>query len=46
MFSVAKAKQYLARGSYFTPTYDLQTGEHIAWPVMRSYHLGAVGRYA
>jgi hypothetical protein len=45
VFSIAEAKQPLAHDSHITPTYDLQTGEHIAWPVMRSYHLGAVGRY-
>lgn len=45
MFSLAEAKQFLACDSHFTPTYDLQTGKHIAWPVVRSYHLGAMGRY-
>ncbi|KAF1936584.1 hypothetical protein EJ02DRAFT_88460 [Clathrospora elynae] len=47
MFTVAEAIAVLARsGPTFKPIpYDIQTGEHLSYPIKRSYHLGAMGRY-
>lgn len=45
MFTVAEAKQALKSPPTLPITYDLPTGERIPYPVVRSYNLGAMGRY-
>jgi hypothetical protein len=50
MFTLSEAKLVIDRAQYgptslITPPYDLQTGEYVPFPVVRSYHLGAMGRH-
>jgi hypothetical protein len=50
MFTLSEAKLAIdraRRGASFlsNPPYTLQTGEYLPFPVTRSYHLGAMGRY-
>jgi hypothetical protein len=45
MFTFEEAKAVLANPPPNNITYDLPTGAFIPYPVTRSYHLGAMGRY-
>jgi hypothetical protein len=50
MFTVEEAKRYLTHAaqdgvSRSHPPYTLQTGEYVPYPVTKTYHLGAMGRY-
>jgi uncharacterized protein (DUF3820 family) len=49
MFTYQEAKRYLERVSEGVeprpPLSTVQTGEHVPYPVTKSYHLGAMGRY-
>jgi hypothetical protein len=50
MFTLQEAKLFLKRTRedgipLTTPLYTVQTGEYVPYPVTRSYHLGAMGRY-
>ncbi|EUC35482.1 hypothetical protein COCCADRAFT_3285 [Bipolaris zeicola 26-R-13] len=44
-FTPAQAIAALANPKPRNITYDMQTGERFTYPVKRSYHLGAMGRY-
>jgi hypothetical protein len=45
MFTFEEAKAALANPPPYNIPYDLPTGAFIPYPVTRSYHLGAMGRY-
>ncbi|EMD87883.1 hypothetical protein COCC4DRAFT_33061 [Bipolaris maydis ATCC 48331] len=45
MFTPAQAIAALANPKPLDITYDMKTGERFTFPVKRSYHLGAMGRY-
>lgn len=45
MFTPAQAIAALANPKPLNITYDMKTGERFTFPVKRSYHLGAMGRY-
>jgi hypothetical protein len=46
MFTIPEAMAALARPELKrTIAYDLPTGDYLTYPVKRSYHLGAMGRY-
>ncbi|KAI8932000.1 hypothetical protein NX059_010896 [Plenodomus lindquistii] len=46
MFTYLQAKAYLENPPKNNIKYDMKTGEHFTVPITRSYHLGAMGRYA
>jgi hypothetical protein len=50
MFTLRQARLFLERAvqggaSRSHPPYTLQTGEYVPYPITKSYHLGAMGRY-
>ncbi|KAG9191081.1 hypothetical protein G6011_09169 [Alternaria panax] len=45
IFTIPEAMAALARPQLAMIAYDLPTGAYLSYPVKRSYHLGAMGRY-